>query len=166
MDWLVKLIIMQVYPTVIASSGSRGNASNPKLAALQGLKKMKALADLGIPQAYSYLTKNRTFRSSCSRFFGFRIAGFRKLPKSDERSCPGIRGRPNVGCECSYGVAVSRYFRWKSTSQPLISRLISTESRASQTSRILKSIFNALVFNIMRHCRSTFHLVTKGLQIT
>ncbi|HEY0945196.1 MAG TPA: N-succinylarginine dihydrolase [Opitutaceae bacterium] len=35
----------------VASMQHRGNASNPRAAALQGLAKMKALADLGLPQA-------------------------------------------------------------------------------------------------------------------
>lgn len=34
----------------VASTKNRNNASNPKLAAKQGLMKMKALADLGLKQ--------------------------------------------------------------------------------------------------------------------
>jgi len=34
----------------IASTGSKGTLSNPKLSALQGLEKMRLIADLGIPQ--------------------------------------------------------------------------------------------------------------------
>src|SRR5512146_439319 len=34
-----------------ASQKSKGEVSNPRAAALEGLKKMKLLADLGVPQA-------------------------------------------------------------------------------------------------------------------
>lgn len=36
----------------VASGKNAGNASNPKLAALQGLKKMAYVRNLGMPQAF------------------------------------------------------------------------------------------------------------------
>ncbi len=53
----------------IASISHRGAASNPRRAALQGLAKMKALADLGLPQAV--LPPHERPALSVLRAFGF-----------------------------------------------------------------------------------------------
>ncbi len=45
-----------------ASTRHRFQVSNPRLAAKQGLLKMKALADAGFPQAGSHRTSARLFR--------------------------------------------------------------------------------------------------------
>lgn len=69
----------------LASTRSRGLVANPRAAALQGLAKMKALADLGVPQAV--LPPHERPHLLTLRAFGFRgsdaavlAAAFRQAP--------------------------------------------------------------------------------------
>lgn len=100
-----------------ASTRHRFQVSNPRLAAKQGLLKMKALADAGFPQAvippherpYIPVLRQLGFSGSDERIWkggasGATLAFQRQL------------GLADVGGECGYGLSFCRLTGWESAS--------------------------------------------------
>lgn len=72
----------------VASMSHRGAVANPREAALQGLAKMKFLADLGVPQAI--LPPHERPSIGTLRAFGFTAGGDAAILRAAARQAPGL----------------------------------------------------------------------------
>ena len=125
-----------------ASTRNQLQPSNPRLAAKQGLLKMKALADMGYVQGLSLRTSGLICRC-CAGIQRQRCAGAgQSSPAGTAAAVSGQFGVGDVGGQCGHGFAIGRQRRRQSAlTVANLNNKFHRAIEAPETADLLRAIF-------------------------